>query len=67
MLRWHYRLEKVILEKEQLDFNVDMQFLHLRNRGYLLVEIDREKTAGKWYEWNDSNYNADPSTAWVLR
>ena len=21
----------------------------------------------KWYEWNDSNYNADPSTAWVLR
>ena len=26
-----------------------------------------ELEADKFYEWNDSNYNADPSTAWVLR
>ncbi len=27
---------------------------------------DAEKTAGKWYEWNESNYQSNPSTAWVL-
>ena len=47
------KINKIELEKEQLDFNVDMQFLHLRNRGYLLVEIDREKTAGKWHLIDD--------------
>ena len=25
-----------------------------------------EMTAGKRYVWNETNYNADPSTAWVL-
>ena len=23
--------------------------------------------AGKYYDWNESNYQSDPSTAWVLR
>ena len=27
---------------------------------------DAEKTARKWYEWNESNYQSNPSTAWVL-
>ena len=26
-----------------------------------------EMNANKVYEWNESNYNTDPSTAWVLR
>jgi len=25
-----------------------------------------EETAGKYYSWNESNYNSNPSTAWVL-
>ena len=25
-----------------------------------------EKTAGKQYVWNESNYNTNPATAWVL-
>lgn len=25
-----------------------------------------ERTAGKYYTWNESNYDADPATAWVL-
>ena len=27
---------------------------------------ESEILAGKYYVWNESNYNADPSTAWVL-
>lgn len=27
---------------------------------------DAEVAAGKYYVWNESNYDADPSTAWVL-
>jgi hypothetical protein len=27
---------------------------------------DDERTAGKSYVWNESNYQADPATAWVL-
>jgi hypothetical protein len=26
-----------------------------------------EVAAGKYYAWNESNYQADPATAWVLR
>ena len=29
-----------------------------------LSESDR--TAGKYYEWNESNYQSNPATAWVL-
>jgi len=47
------KINKIELEKKQLDFNDHMQFLHLRNRGYLLVEIDREKTLGKWHLIDD--------------
>ena len=25
-----------------------------------------DKDAGKYYVWNETNYNADPATAWVL-
>ena len=25
-----------------------------------------EQAAGKYYVWNESNYQSDPSTAWVL-
>ena len=25
-----------------------------------------EQAAGKYYVWNETNYNADPATAWVL-
>jgi len=49
----HKDANKIELEKRQLDFNAGMQFLHLRNRGYLVVEIDREKTAGKWHLIDD--------------
>ena len=28
--------------------------------------IDSEKAAGKFYVWSESNYNSNPSTAWVL-
>ena len=27
---------------------------------------DAEVAANKYYVWNESNYNADPATAWVL-
>ena len=47
------KINKIELEKRQLDFNEGMQFLHLRNRGYLVVEIDQEKTAGKWHLIDD--------------
>jgi len=47
------KINKIELEKRQLDFNEGMQFLHLRNRGYLVVEIDREKIAGKWHLIDD--------------
>jgi alkaline phosphatase D len=47
------KINKIELENKQLDFNDHMQFLHLRNRGYLLVEIDREKTQGKWHLIDD--------------
>ena len=28
---------------------------------------DSDKIAGKYYEWNESNYNSNPATAWVLQ
>ena len=27
---------------------------------------DAEEAAGKYYVWNESNYQSDPATAWVL-
>ena len=27
---------------------------------------DSDRTAGKYYVWNETDYNADPSTAWNL-
>ena len=27
---------------------------------------ESDKTAGKYYEWNESNYQSNPATAWVL-
>ena len=27
---------------------------------------DEEREAGKYYVWNESNYQSDPATAWVL-
>ena len=27
---------------------------------------DAERAAGKYYAWNETNYNSDPATAWVL-
>ena len=27
---------------------------------------ESDKTAGKYYEWNESNYKSNPATAWVL-
>ena len=27
---------------------------------------DAQAAANKYYVWNESNYNADPATAWVL-
>ena len=27
---------------------------------------DSERDAGKYYVWNESNYNSNPATAWVL-
>ncbi len=41
--------------------NSDEQIIAERER------VTSEIEADKFYEWNDSNYNADPSTAWVLR
>ena len=28
---------------------------------------DSDRAAGKYYEWSESNYQSDPSTAWVLK
>ena len=36
------------------------------NPGDAPALTDAEKAAGKYYVWNESNYAADPSTAWVL-
>ena len=30
------------------------------------ILTDSDKAAGKYYVWNETNYNANPSTAWVL-
>jgi hypothetical protein len=30
------------------------------------VLTDEEVAANKYYVWNESNYQADPATAWVL-
>ena len=27
---------------------------------------DAERAAGKYYAWNETNYNSNPATAWVL-
>jgi len=37
------------------------------NPGSAPEVTDSEKAAGKRYEWDESNYNTNPSTAWVLR
>ena len=31
------------------------------------VLSDSDTAAGKYYEWSESNYNSNPSTAWVLK
>ena len=36
------------------------------NPGAAPTLTDAEVAAGKYYVWNESNYAADPSTAWVL-
>ena len=36
------------------------------NPGDAPALTDAEKAANKYYVWNESNYAADPSTAWVL-
>ena len=36
------------------------------NPGEAPVLTDSDKTAGKYYVWNETNYNSDPATAWVL-
>ena len=36
------------------------------NPGDAPALTDDERTAGKYYAWNESNYQADPATAWVL-
>ena len=36
------------------------------NPGEAPTLTDSEKRAGKFYRWNESNYQSDPSTAWVL-
>tara|TARA_B100000287_G_scaffold202818_1_gene191505 strand:+ start:168 stop:608 length:441 start_codon:yes stop_codon:yes gene_type:complete len=30
------------------------------------VLTDSERAAGKFYVWNETNYNSNPATAWVL-
>ena len=30
------------------------------------VLTDSERAAGKYYVWNETNYNSNPATAWVL-
>ena len=36
------------------------------NPGDAPALTDDEKAANKYYVWNESNYTADPATAWVL-
>ena len=36
------------------------------NPGDAPALTDAEKAANKYYVWNESNYAADPATAWVL-
>ena len=36
------------------------------NPGPVPALTSSERAAGKKYVWNETNYNADPSTAWVL-
>ena len=36
------------------------------NPGDAPALTEDERTAGKYYAWNESNYQADPATAWVL-
>ena len=36
------------------------------NPGEAPTLTDSEKSAGKFYRWNESNYESNPSTAWVL-
>ena len=36
------------------------------NPGAAPALTDAEEAAGKYYVWNESNYQADPATAWVL-
>ena len=36
------------------------------NPGDAPTLTDDEVAAGKYYVWNESNYQADPATAWVL-
>ena len=36
------------------------------NPGDAPALTDAEKAANKYYVWNESNYDADPATAWVL-
>ena len=36
------------------------------NPGEAPAVTPAERAAGKYYVWNESNYQSDPSTAWVL-
>ncbi len=36
------------------------------NPGAAPALTEEERTAGKYYAWNESNYQSDPATAWVL-
>ena len=36
------------------------------NPGNAPTLSESDRTAGKYYEWNESNYQSNPSTAWVL-
>ena len=36
------------------------------NPGLAPTLSDSDKDAGKYYVWNESNYQSNPSTAWVL-
>jgi len=37
------------------------------NVGGAPILTDSDKAAGKYYEWSESNYQSNPSTAWVLK
>ena len=37
------------------------------NVGDAPILTDSDKAAGKYYEWSESNYQSNPSTAWVLK